>query len=270
MLQRSIVPALQAVPMTATAELERIARSHVPPPRAENLHAIVVEVPPFPAPTVYGLAWYIDGVRPSAPIFAGSQSDVARLFDIFTGRATSRRAPDSPAAVGPRRDDPDQGLPEAPRDQVAPRTRGAEPATTPDPAQQAVAGASTVRLCAGCDQPLPEGSRPNRRTHDGACRVRAARRRAAAKAGRGDTDSGTGPVTVLDSVVDPASRKPAEAASDTAGVAVVPTTTVPQLAPETPELGGAGVSSHTATDPALARPSRGVVAQLRLPLVGAP
>src|SRR5690349_342190 len=37
------------------------------------------------------------------------------------------------------------------------------------------------RVCEGCGLPLPAGSRPNRRHHDGACRVRAlrARRRAA-------------------------------------------------------------------------------------------
>src|SRR4051812_21765483 len=33
------------------------------------------------------------------------------------------------------------------------------------------------RTCAGCGEPLPAGSRPNRSHHDGACRVRALRSR---------------------------------------------------------------------------------------------
>lgn len=56
------------------------------------------------------------------------------------------------------------------------------------------AGASP-RLCAGCDQPLPAGSRPNRRTHNDACRQRAAYRRATNSA-RTDADGASPILTV--------------------------------------------------------------------------
>jgi hypothetical protein len=63
----------------------------------------------------------------------------ARGHALATERPTPRRARDIPAVVVP--DEPDRVLTEAPDEPMAPRTRGAEPATKPDPAPS-VTGAS--------------------------------------------------------------------------------------------------------------------------------
>lgn len=167
-----------------TVELERIAQGVIPPVGATGWRITVLDRATYAVvPILFGR---VDG----APVFRGAQRDCHRMYDLLEGRApTPRRARDIPAASdtsAPSRDrhpEPDRALTEAPD---APHAE----------AMADKASRASVRLCAGCDQPLPAGARPNRTSHDGACRVRAARRRAAENSGRTDTDGGTGDVTV--------------------------------------------------------------------------
>lgn len=191
-----------------TAELERIARDVVPPVGATGWRATVV------GPREHAVVPIIDGRLDGKPVWRGAQRDIYRLMDILEGRPASRRAREIPAAPiersGEGNREPDRALPEA---SVAGASSGKEP----------------VRLCAGCDEPLPADARSNRRTHDGACRVRAARRHAGPKAGRADTD---GAVTVSDPQrpSDPASRPGHDFVGDGAAGVASPAETRPDLA----------------------------------------
>jgi hypothetical protein len=198
-----------------TVELERIARDVVWP-AGETLVA-VVEVEPCgrltngtPSGIVtdadgtkrlprtrYGVAFF-DGIRRSRPAaMLGSQRDTYRLMDILEGRApTSRGARNPLPAAVTGGQEPDRALPEAPQSLTSAGRTGVGSDPRADASGERTPGGASLRLCEGCDEPLPEGARPNRTTHDGACRVRAARRRAAAKAGGVDDSGAHGDVTV--------------------------------------------------------------------------
>lgn len=145
-----------------TLELARIAERIVPPVGATGWRLTVITTRPA---TVYAVVPVLFGRVDGRPVFSGNQADCNRMYDLITGAAAPRRVQvsaiaDSAGSVrGP-------WLTEAPEQLGAPA-----PLTTGQ------------RLCVGCGAPLPADARPNQRTHDGACRTRAARLRAA-KEGR--------------------------------------------------------------------------------------
>lgn len=152
--------------------------------------------------TRYQARWF-DGLRqlePVGPAFRYSR-DMYRLIDLINGkdRPASRRSAEAQ----------DQPTPEAPDD------------------SSASGSVDEVRLCDGCDKPLPPGARRGRRCHGPACRAAAYRRRLDAEThGAESTDVPRSGVT-LSSAPGPsdaptpgrASRTPADPASGTPGSA---------------------------------------------------
>jgi hypothetical protein len=162
--------------------------------------------------TRFGVAWIVDArLTGSVIAWFERQADAHRLLAILRGDAPApRSAPVIPA--GERRGplvEPDQelieapdgelpgvSLPTAPTAPTAPTGRSSKSTPARSVLEPTPVSGTAVRLCAGCDEPLPVDARPNRTTHDGVCRVAAARRRAAEKAQRPDADGGAGDVTV--------------------------------------------------------------------------
>lgn len=191
--------------MTST-DLERVAASLIPPVGTTGVTLDVDHEPGerlrngSPAGiggrTRYRIAWLVGGRRrlPDGPAFDRAR-DARRLMDLLAGAPAPRPAPifpaDGPTAppAGPQR-----GRTGAPAVEAIPRTRGIEPATTPDPAQQADVG-RPARSCVRCGRPLPPGSRSQRRTCSGACRE-GARYRRAANGGAAAADTADGVLTV--------------------------------------------------------------------------
>ena len=79
--------------MTATVELERIARDVVPPVGATGWRLTVLETRPS---TTYAVVPVIGGRLDGKPVYRGSQADCHRFGDILTGAAL-RPAPRSVA-----------------------------------------------------------------------------------------------------------------------------------------------------------------------------
>lgn len=186
-------------------ELAAIARDVIPPVGATSAVATVDHRPgdrPGTGTTRWQARWF-DGRRhlgPIGPAFE-RQRDMLRLVSIVNGsdRPGSRRPAASDLASSTT-----WGLPagEQGRDEPACEVSGrtSMPASHDPPRDGA-----GPRLCDGCDRPLPQDSRPNRRTHGPACRVAALRRRAAAAPAPGqpadfrvsaDEDGGTSSVTL--------------------------------------------------------------------------
>lgn len=165
-----------------TLELERAARNVIPSTNATGWRITELGAAADGA-TIYAVVPIIDGRRDGKPVFSGNQRDTRRMHQLLTEDPSPRRARDIPAGV-----------------------HGGRPSTEPD---RALTEASDVRICPGCDQPLPADASPARLTHGGACRVAAFRRRA-------DADSGAADVTPeRRSDVVPALRSSARSAAAT-------------------------------------------------------
>jgi hypothetical protein len=218
--------------VTATADLERLARTLVQPSGTRAAVAIVDHTPggrlskpldAYPSGiggrTRFGAAWQVDGGRgmPIAIATFDRQDDALRLVRLINGTAdrTPRPAPRPPVL---------EELPEAPvRADVLPSMPVA--ATVSVAVESKPAG-----RCAGCGVPLPPGRRGQRRsTCSAACRQRA-RRHPAEEATSTATDSGTASVTPSRASSDPASLRAPDGDSSAAR----------------PELGR---RSHPAADP---------------------
>jgi hypothetical protein len=175
--------------MTATADLDRLARSLVQPSGTTSAVAVIEGEPGgrlskpldgYPSGlggrTRFGVAWLVGGLRRSAAAASfDRQDDALRLVHILNGSrrpSTSRSAPVFPAGPLVAADrESDQGRTEVPRD----------------------VGISPV--CAGCGSPLLPGRRGQRRTTcSKACRVAVLRQRRAI-ARRADADTGVTPST---------------------------------------------------------------------------
>lgn len=158
-----------------TVELERIARSQVPPVGA-TMAVATVDVTPggrlsngYPSGlgvrTTYGVAWLVEGrirTRPFATFPRGEEA--YRLVALINGteRRAPRSAPDPVAALGAVQRE--QARSEASTAWDASSSPVAVPPAVPEPA--------TCRWCRG---PIPPGSRRHRVTCSGACRVAIAR-----------------------------------------------------------------------------------------------
>lgn len=167
-------------------ELAAIARDAIPPVGARLAVATVEHTPgrrlsngSFAGEggrTVYRAVWF-DGLRnlePIGPAFDRGR-DVSRLIALINGhdRPASRRPPPDPSGDHARDGEPVVAASEA-QDGLGIVVDAADP-----PAPAAI---SALRLCDGCDRPLPPGGRSNRRCHGPACRAAAFRRRQAAEA----------------------------------------------------------------------------------------
>lgn len=196
--------------MTA-AELERLARSVIPPVGATALVAVVDHEPggrlANGAPsglggrTRFGVAWQLFGLvvhRPAIAFF-DRQVDARRFLDILSGRDRAPR-PGSDLAPALGTVEREQAQAEAP---VRADDLPSMPAVATGPEPVAV-NPSPAGTCAGCGGPVPRGRHGQRRlTCSAACRQRA-RRRAAAEPTPAPTDSGTGFVTPSRAFSDPA------------------------------------------------------------------
>lgn len=205
-------------------ELERIASSTIPPVKATGLCLVVDQEPcgvlVSGAPsgiggrTRFGPAWIIDAHRKSAPIaLFERQADAHRLLAMLRGDAPAPRSgPD--LAQPPLGTDLEQGqgrieapdgelpgvsLPTAP---TAPTGRSSKSAPARSVLEPTPVSGTPVRLCAGCYEPLPADSRPNRTAHNAACRERARYRRAAERV-RADADGGAADLTLSTPGIDP-------------------------------------------------------------------
>lgn len=196
-----------------TAELERLARSVIPPVGATALAAVVEAEPGgrlanglpsgIGGRTRFGVAWQLFGRVVHSPAIAlfDRQADARRFRDILDGRApTSRPGSDLAPALGSV--EQGQAQAEAPvRVPALPSTPAV--ATGPEP----VAVMPATRRCAGCGGPLPPGRHGQQRlTCSAACRQRA-RRRPAEERTSTPTDGGMALVTPSRaSAVDPTPR----------------------------------------------------------------
>lgn len=190
-------------------ELERLARSVIPPVGATALVAVVDHEPGgrlvngspsgLGGRTRFGVAWQLFGRVTHSPAIAlfDRQVDARRFLDILSGRDRAPRpGPDLAPALGTV--EQGQAQAQAPvRADVLPST----PAVAAGPEPVAVMPAGT---CAGCGGSLPPGRHGQRRlTCSAACRQRA-RRRAGAEPTPASTDSGPGFVTPSRPSTDPA------------------------------------------------------------------
>ena len=213
-----------------TAELQRIAAEILPPVGASVAIAMVDHEPGgqlsngYPSGiggrTTFRAGFLVNGRQRVAlgPEFEDGRV-ARRLVRILNGEPSAPRpaAPVIPAVspVGNGNGEPDlaqrtrapateegqlpiSGNAKAAIDAGAPQAGVAQQpergAPSVEGASSTPAPRSTVRLCAGCGQPLAIGARPNQRTHNAACR-KAASRRAAEGTGE-DADSGPLAVTV--------------------------------------------------------------------------
>jgi len=155
--------------------------------------------------TRFGVAWIVDGSFTAGVIaWFDRQADAHRLYEHLTGeRPTPRPAQADPAPIleGNLALAPDPEQPEAPELAPVASTHPAVAASVPprsddDGVPDPVVGARPgIRLCAGCDEPLPADARPNRTAHNAACRERARYRRAA-ELSRADANGRTPDLTV--------------------------------------------------------------------------
>lgn len=159
--------------MTATAELERIVRGVIPQVGTTGWR-ITVTGDTHGGTTGYAVVPILYSRLDGAPVFRGGQRDCSRVYDLLTGRIPT----EAPEGIDARANRLHRERRQAP--------------TQPDGRRAAIG--TRVRLCAGCDQPLPPGARSNRRTHDAACRQRAARR-GAEESARPDADGADTDVT---------------------------------------------------------------------------
>jgi hypothetical protein len=184
-----------------TVELERIARTILPQVGATGWR-ITERGSAADGATIYAVVPIIGGRLDGRDVFRGSQRDCHRMYDILEGRApTSRRAQNATlGTTAPT--DASSGLTEAPQPLTSADSTGIGSRPRADASGERIPGGASLRLCEGCDQPLPEDARANQRTHDGACRIAAFRRRAATKATGADADSAEADVTDSDPVAD--------------------------------------------------------------------
>lgn len=96
--------------MTATAELERTARTIILPANRTGWRMTAIELVGPRRETVFGVVPIIDGRRDGAPVFRGSQHDCIRLHQLLTGdRSATARSPHEADPAGLQRA-PEPGL----------------------------------------------------------------------------------------------------------------------------------------------------------------
>lgn len=139
--------------------------------------------------TLWDVVPIMDGLRDGKPVFRGIARDAHRFIDLVEG-STPRSAHPSPVAERAARGEPDGERFEAPSPGDA--SRSSLPGTGVPPAPSP---ADPVRLCAGCDQPLPPDASARQLTHGGACRVAAWRLRHVAESDDAASDTGEADVT---------------------------------------------------------------------------
>lgn len=146
-------------------ELERIARQIIPPVGATMAIARVDEQ------LKHRAAFLIDGRIHGAPVGPSFDKprDAIALVNLLNGETPRPRLDDSAGPGGPTSGDA-RVEPEAPSLGLGADSRSG-------------------RRCVVCKGPLPPGSRRQRRTCSGACRVALARSREGTKAAETDTDS---------------------------------------------------------------------------------
>jgi 5-methylcytosine-specific restriction endonuclease McrA len=164
--------------VTATADLERLARTLVQPSGTRGAVAVVDHTPggrlskpldSYPSGiggrTRWGAAWQVDGGRgmPITIALFDRQADAHRLVRLINGTTSTSR----PASRVPVSEEPAE----------VPTSRGASP-SLPVTATNSVAvePEPATELCAGCGKPIPPGRHGQRRlTCSAACRQRASR-----------------------------------------------------------------------------------------------